>query len=131
MADPDARLEFMARTPTAAGAAAQAAGSSLTKFTVDPDEAENFIKGLVKARDELEILYDQAVKLVNVNSPGKDIYSGFATAKIRQVGGDEEGGYRWSNLKGQEALSETIENIQKALDKYRETDGNATDAFKR
>jgi hypothetical protein len=47
------------------------------------------------------------------------MYSGFATLAIRKSAGDDEGGYGWANQKAQAALQATMENIQKALDKYR------------
>jgi hypothetical protein len=137
-----AAIEFMARTPImaaqAAGAAAgdmafkaaQMVGTTQTKFSIDPAQAQNLIKGLEDARNELEQLYADAMDIVNVNSPGKDIYSGFATMAVRQAGGDSEGGYRWANKMAREALTESIKNIQDALKVYEETEGNTTTTFK-
>jgi hypothetical protein len=136
-------IEFMARTPImsagkAVGAAAgdmafkaaQMVGTTQTKFSVEPAEARKLITGLEDARRELERLYNEAVGAMNVNSPGKDIYSGFATMSVRKAAGDEEGGYRWANLEAQNALTETIKNIEDALKVYQETDAGNTATFK-
>lgn len=133
-------IEFMAKTPVmSAGQAvgdmamktmSQMVGTTQTKFSVDPAEAEKLIKGLLEARRELTRLYDDAADIVNINSPGKDIYSGFATMAVRKAAGDEAGGYRWANLEAQKALDETIKNIEDALKVYRETEGNNQATFK-
>lgn len=136
-------IEFMAKTPImsavgdAAGAvgsaamkAAQMVGTSQTKFSVDPAEAEKLIKGLLDARKELDQLYNDAADIAFVNSPGKDIYSGFATMAVRKAAGDEQGGYRWANLEAQKALDETIKNIEDALKVYKETEAGTTSTFK-
>ncbi|TWP52458.1 hypothetical protein FKR81_08990 [Lentzea tibetensis] len=136
-------IEFMASTPImsavgdaagAAGAAAmkaaQMVGTTQTKFSIDPAEASKLIKGLEDARRELERLHDEAMDVANVNSPGKDIYSGFATMAVRKATGAEEGGYCWANVKAQEALNETIKNIQDALNVYKETESGNKSTFK-
>jgi hypothetical protein len=105
-------------------------GTTQTKFSVDPEQAQKLIDGLTAARDRLEALYRESWQLRNAASPGKDMYSGFATLAIRKSAGDDEGGYGWANQKAQEALTHTMENIQKALDKYRGVDNSNQQPFK-
>ncbi|WP_433269430.1 hypothetical protein ACQPZF_06965 [Actinosynnema sp. CS-041913] len=101
-----------------------------TKFFVDPGEAQRLIDGLKQALEKLIETRDTAEEITFTGSPGKDVYSGFATLAIHKTAGSEEGGYSWANQKAQEALENTIENITKALDEYKGTDSAAADALK-
>ncbi|GLZ32142.1 hypothetical protein Lesp02_43300 [Lentzea sp. NBRC 105346] len=130
-------IEFMASTPVMGQAVGDVVGSGIsslvgtsqTKFSIDPAEAQKLIDGLNKAKEELLKLYDDAMDIANVNSPGKDLYSGFATIAIRQAAGEQEGGYRWANRQARDALDQTILSIQDALKVYRETEANNTAVF--
>lgn len=106
------------------------AGVTRTTMHVDPDAAEKLITDLSLAKDKLMDLYEKSWQLRNAESPGKDMYSGLATLAIRKSAGDDPGGYGWANLKGREALQTTMDNIQAALDKYRELDGDGQQAFR-
>jgi len=130
-------LEFMAVTPVVAtakkgvgvaGAFARAqasAGSTGTKFSVDPDQAEQLIKDLKAAMQDLERIAKQVEPLTSLPSPGKDIYSGMAASRIREIAGDNPGGYLKANRDAREALAETIKNIDDALKVYRDTEAKA------
>jgi hypothetical protein len=128
-------LEFMALAPVSTAAAvalagARAAGGATgTKFSVDPDQAEQLAKDLTAARDRLEDLAEQVRPLTEIPSPGKDMYSGMATAKIRDIAGDNPGGYLKANREARDALTSTIKNIEDALRVYRETESNAKTAM--
>lgn len=116
----------------AADAAAGAvwSGTTQTKFSVDPEQAQKLIEGLAAGRNKLADLYGQSWLLRNTQSPGKDMYSGFATLAIRKSAGDDEGGCGWADTKAQEALQHTMDNIQKSLDDYRGVDATNQQAFK-
>lgn len=101
-----------------------------TQFTVDIDEAPKIIAGLEQAIEKLMVSYTDAEQLANLQTPGKDPYSGFAVLAIRQSAGDEEGGYRWANKEAREALLKTIDNIKRAIDSYNQTDQAARDGLK-
>jgi hypothetical protein len=74
--------------------------------------------------------YENSQQLRELQTPGKDPYSGFAVPAIRESAGDQEGGYGWTNLEAQKALQKTIENIQRAIDTYNQTDQAARDGLK-
>lgn len=101
-----------------------------TQFSVDIDEAPKVIAGLEQAIENLQGLYYEAGQLSQLQTPGKDPYSGFAVLTIRQSAGDEEGGYRWANKEARDALTKTIENIKRAIDTYNQTDQAARDGLK-
>lgn len=122
------KLGFVADT-VAKGAGAGFV-TTRTKFFVEPDEAQRLIDGLKQALEKLIRIRDLSDEIMASGSPGKDVYSGFATMAIRRTAGTDPGGYGWANLKAQEALENTIENIQKALDEYKGTDSAAADALK-
>ena len=130
-------IEFMASTPVMSqdlgnkigGGIGDLLGTTQTKFSVDLDQAQKLIDGLTEAKEQLEKLYNTAGDILNVNSPGKDIYSGFAAIGMRNAVGDNEGGYRWANKLAREALDATILSIQDALKVYRETEANNTAVF--
>ncbi|MFI9812433.1 hypothetical protein [Saccharothrix variisporea] len=127
------KLSFMGDTVSKApGGAGGAAGYviSQTRFFVDPDEAQNLIKGLEAAVKELQLAKRYSDDITRTQSPGKDAYSGFATVKIRETASDLEGGYGWANQKAQEALLKTIQNIRDALAAYKTTESAAEDALK-
>lgn len=129
-------LEFMASVPAmamAGGGASMAGGSgggAHAKFQVDPDQAEQLAKDLKAAMQDLERIAKQVEPLTNLPSPGKDMYSGLVTAKIREVAGDSPGGYLKTNREAREALAETVKNIQDALKVYRKTEANAHTAMR-
>ncbi|WP_112275429.1 hypothetical protein [Lentzea terrae] len=132
-------LMFDAVVPVRAGAAAGAAagnvasgagGAGTAKFSVDPDQAQKMIDGLKQAIERLVELEQQAGRLQRSGAPGPDPYSGWATLAMRQAAGKDPGGYAWANEAAQKALEKTIENIEKALAKYRGTDEAAKNAVK-
>jgi hypothetical protein len=144
------QIDFWAETPVvgavagaagvvAAGAAAAAVGAGAaagwsggttqTKFSVSPDQAQNLINGLNDALSQLQDLYDQSLKLRTVGSPGKDFYSGSATLAVRKAAGEDAGGYGWANKQAQTALKNTIQNIKSALQSYQSVDHNNQQAF--
>lgn len=125
------KLSFVGDTVSKApGGAGAGYVISQTRFFVDPDEAENLIKGLNAAIKELQLAKRFSDEITRTQSPGKDAYSGFATLKIRETAGNQEGGYGWANEKAQEALLNTIQNIKDALAAYKTTDSAAEDALK-
>jgi hypothetical protein len=136
-------LEFMAVTPVVATAkkgvgvaaalakAHAPAGSTGTKFSVDPEQAEQLVKDLEAAVKELRDIAEQVRPLTDLPSPGKDWYSGVAASKIREIAGDNPGGYLKANSEAREALAKTILNIQDALKVYRETEANAQTAMRK
>lgn len=142
------QIDFWAETPVvgavagaagvAAGAAAAAAvgagaawagGTTQTKFSVSPDQAQNLINGLNDALSQLQDLYDRSLTLRTVGSPGKDFYSGTATLAIRKSAGEDPGGYGWANKQAQAALKNTIQNIKNALQSYQSVDHSNQQAF--
>ncbi|MFD0203210.1 MULTISPECIES: hypothetical protein [Saccharothrix] len=123
------RIGFMADT-VSAGPAGSGLTASQTQFSVDPEQAQKLIDGLVEARDKLQVLVREAERLSAVQSPGKDPYSGFATLAIRRSAGAEEGGYLWANKQAYKALTNTILNVQAALESYKNQDQETADAFK-
>ena len=68
----------------------------------------------------------EACSLATASTP----YSGFATLAIRKSAGGEEGGYVWANKEAYKALTNTILNIQAALETYKGQDEATADAFK-
>jgi hypothetical protein len=114
----------------AGNVAAGAGGAGTTRFSVDPDQAQNMIKGLKDAVDKLIDLKEKSRILQQTGAPGPDPYSGLATLKMRETAGDNPGGYGWANEAAQKALLKTIENIEKALADYRSTDDAAKNAVK-
>lgn len=132
-------LMFDAVVPVKAGAAAGAAagnvasgagGAGTAKFSVDPDQAQKMIDGLKEAIARLTELKKQGGQLQRSGAPGPDPYSGWATLAVRKTAGTEPGGYLWANDAAVKALEQTIENIEKALAKYRGTDDAAKSALK-
>lgn len=123
------QIKFVADT-VSAGPAGSGLTASQTQFSVDPEQAQKLIDGLTEARDKLQGLVLQAERLAGVQSPGKDPYSGFATLAIRKSAGGEEGGYVWANKEAYKALTNTILNIQAALETYKGQDEATADAFK-
>lgn len=125
------KLSFVGDTVSKApGGAGAGYVVSQTRFYVDPDEAENLIKGLDAAVKELQKAKRAADEISQSQSPGKDAYSGFATLKIRETAGMQEGGYGWANEEAQKALMRTIQNIKDSLAAYKGTDSAAQDALK-
>ncbi|PSL56792.1 hypothetical protein B0I31_103549 [Saccharothrix carnea] len=124
------RIGFVADT-VSAGPSGSGAGlvASQTHFSVDPQQAQKLIDGLVEARDRLQELFDQSYQLSNISSPGKDPYSGFAALAIQRAGGTEVGGYGWANQEAYKALNNTINNIQASLESYKNQDQATADAF--
>ena len=119
----------------AAGAAVGAAigaglGTSSTKMQVDLDEAPKLIAGLKSAIEKLQEAYRESEALRATPSPGKDPYSDNATEAIRKSSGNDAGGYGWANLEAQKALLKTIENIEKSVASYSETDSSAGETLK-
>jgi len=123
---------------TAGGAAGAAIGSGLsstgpapttTKMQVDLAEAPKLIQGLKDAIEKLQEAYRESEALRVTPSPGKDPYSGGATDVIKKSSGNEAGGYGWANLEAQKALQKTIENIEKSISDYSETDSLARDSL--
>lgn len=124
------KLSFVGDTVSKAPGGAAGYVVSQTRFFVDPDEAENLIKGLEKAYLELRNAKRYSDQITQVQSPGKDAYSGFATLKIRETAGDQQGGYGWANEEARKALKKTIQNIKDALAAYKGTDSAAEGALK-
>ncbi|GAA0253256.1 hypothetical protein GCM10010492_62370 [Saccharothrix mutabilis subsp. mutabilis] len=124
------KLSFVGDTVSKAPGGAGGYVVSQTRFFVDPDEAENLIKGLDAAVKELQKAKRAADEISQSGSPGKDAYSGFATLKIRETAGTQQGGYGWANEEAQKALMNTIQNIKDALAAYKNTDSAAQDALK-
>ncbi|GGU42646.1 hypothetical protein [Lentzea flava] len=114
----------------AGNVAAGAGGAGTTRFSVDPDQAQNMIKGLKDAVEKLQELRKHGDLLTQAGAPGPDPYSGMATLAMRKTAGTEAGGYSWANDKAVAALEKTIENIEKALAEYRGTDEAAKNAVK-
>jgi hypothetical protein len=123
------QIGFVADTVTSGPAGAGLVASQI-KFSVDPEQAQKLIDGLADARDRLQELYDQAQDLQWMSSPGKDLYSGVATLAIQQSAGMDEGGYGWASRKAFDTLNTTIQNIQAALETYKNQDQATADAFK-
>jgi hypothetical protein len=124
------RVNFVAETPVMDAAGGGLSGVTSTNFSVAPEEAENLKKGLEDALDRLQQLYSDSGRLQQVGSPGKDPYSGFATLAMRNAAGDDEGGYGWANLQAQQALQNTIKNIEEAIANYRATEEANQQAFR-
>ncbi|MGW6936395.1 hypothetical protein ACWGE0_40490 [Lentzea sp. NPDC054927] len=114
----------------AAGAALGAAGSGVTRFAVEPSQAQKMIDGLKAAVEHLNELKNAAANLKQSGSPGPDPYSGLATLAMRKAAGEDPGGYIWANDAARKALEQTISNIEKALAEYRGTDEAAQTALK-
>jgi hypothetical protein len=114
----------------AVGAAAGAGGGGVTKFSVDPDQAQKMIDGLNEALQQLLKLRKVGERLQLAGAPGPDPYSGYATLAMRKTAGSEPGGYLWANEQAQKALEQTIKNIEKALAEYRATEEAAQTAMK-
>ncbi|MEU4444008.1 hypothetical protein AB0K14_11245 [Actinosynnema sp. NPDC050801] len=123
------KIGFVADT-VASGPGGAGLVASQTHFSVDPEQAQKLIDGLIEARDKLQALEKKADRLVGVQSPGKDPYSGFATLAIRRSAGGDPGGYIWANKEAYKALTNTILNIQAALANYKSQDQATADAFK-
>ncbi|MEU7529736.1 hypothetical protein AB0A74_28690 [Saccharothrix sp. NPDC042600] len=124
------KLSFVGDTVSKAPGGAGGYVVSQTHFLVDPDEAENLIKGLEEAHKELAKARRAADTIAVMPSPGKDAYSGFATLKIRETVTAEHGGYAWANEEARKALEKTIRNIREALAAYKSTNSAARDALK-
>lgn len=122
------QIRFVADT-VSAGPAGSGLVASQTSFSVDPEQAQKLIDGLIEARDKLQVLLNQSYAISNLSSPGKDPYSGFATLAIQRAGGTEPGGYGWANKEAFEALNNTIDNIQASLENYKNQDQATADAF--
>lgn len=132
-------LMFDAVVPVRAGAAAGAAagnvasgagGAGTAKFSVDPDQAQKMIDGLKAAIAQLNLLSKKGDELQQAGAPGPDPYSGWSTLHIRKSAGMQAGGYMWANDAAIKALEKTIENIERALAKYRGVDYDAEHAMK-
>lgn len=133
-------LMFDAIVPVAAGAAAGAAAgmtaapgggtAGTTKFSVDPDQAQKMIDGLKAAVAQLNLLGKTGDELQQAGAPGPDPYSGWATLEMRKSAGKQAGGYMWANDAAITALNKTIENIERALAKYKGVDYDAQQAMK-
>ncbi|KOX12934.1 hypothetical protein ADK67_46240 [Saccharothrix sp. NRRL B-16348] len=123
------QIKFVADT-VSSGPAGSGLVASQTSFSVDPEQAQKLIDGLVEARDKLQQLNRDAFALQSIGSPGKDVYSGMAALAIQRAAGTDEGGYGWANKMAYEALNNTINNIQTSLDSYKAQDEATADAFK-
>lgn len=124
---------------TAGGAIGSAVGSGLsgagpapttTAMQVDLDEAPKLIAGLKAAIEKLQTAYEESETLRLSKAPGKDPYSDNATQTIKTSAGDEPGGYGWANAEARKALAKTIENIEKSIADYSQTDSAAGDSMK-
>ncbi|NUT98589.1 MAG: hypothetical protein HOY78_41925 [Saccharothrix sp.] len=124
------KLSFVGDTVAKAPGGAAGYVVSQTRFFVDPHEAQNLIKGLDAAVKELEKAKRASDDITMSESPGKDAYSGFATLKIRETAGTQEGGYGWANEEARKALKKTIQNIKDALAAYQDTELVAENALK-
>jgi hypothetical protein len=97
---------------------------------VDLDEAPKLIAGLKTAIEKLQTAYEESTILRTAQPPGKDPYSGGAAQAIQMSASDDMGGYGWANKEAQKALLKTIENIEKSVASYGQTDSDAHDAMK-
>jgi hypothetical protein len=118
------------RAGAAAGGAAGAPAGGVTKFSVDPDQAQKMIDGLKDAVRKLMDLQRRGLELQYLSSPGPDPVSEQAKNFVVKTAGGETGGYVWANREAQKALEQTIINIEKALAEYRGTDEAAQTALK-
>ncbi|MBB5957617.1 hypothetical protein FHS29_004212 [Saccharothrix tamanrassetensis] len=116
--------DTVARGPGAGYVATQ------TRFAVDPSEAQRLIDGLKEALEKLIETDTLAAEIRLHGAPGQDVYSAVANDAIQRTAGNAPGGYSWANQQAQRALETTIENIQKALAEYQQTDSAAGDALK-
>ncbi|GAA3876008.1 hypothetical protein GCM10022243_46140 [Saccharothrix violaceirubra] len=123
------KVDFIAETVTGGAAGSSLVGTQ-TKFSVDPAQARKLIDGLYAALDKLTKLAQEADRLRQTESPGKDLYSGFATLAIRKAAGTDPGGYAWANDQARKALKKTIENIEAALRQYEATERVAEHGLK-
>lgn len=114
----------------AAGAAAGAGGGGVTKFSVEPEQAQKMIDGLKLAIENLLDLREKGTAITNAGAPGPDPWSGYAALSMRKTAGAEPGGYLWANEQAQRALEQTVANIEKALAEYKATDEAASSAMK-
>ncbi|MFD0201457.1 MULTISPECIES: hypothetical protein [Saccharothrix] len=133
LAETGRRISFVAETvgKVAAGVAGDVwANITQTQFSIDIDQAPKLITALESAIEELISAYEDSAELRNMQSPGKDPYSGFAILAARGSAGDQEGGYGWANKEAQKALANTIENVQRAIDEYNQTEQAARDGLK-
>jgi hypothetical protein len=112
------------------GAIGAGLGTSSTAMQVDLDEAPKLIAGLKAAIDKLQTAYEESETLRISRAPGKDPYSDNATQAIKTSAGDEPGGYGWANAEARKALAKTIENIEKSIADYSQTDSAAGDSLK-
>jgi hypothetical protein len=133
-------LMFDAVVPVMAGAAAGAAAglkaapgggtAGTAKFSVDPDQAQKMIDGLRLAIEQLVQLDEKSGALKFAGAAGPDPVSEQAKTSVTRTAGENPGGYRWANREAQKALEQTVQNIEKALAKYRGTDEAAKTAVK-
>ncbi|MEV1116461.1 hypothetical protein AB0I91_15430 [Actinosynnema sp. NPDC049800] len=132
-----ARIGFIADTVSqVAGDAAKgmmSAGPRLvatqTQFSVDPEQAQKLIDGLVEARDRLQELNRDAFQLMMIMTSGGEPYGAEAVKAIARTAGGDVGGYTWANTMAAEALTKTIQKIQDSLAAYQAQDEAAADAF--
>lgn len=117
--------------PNAGPPGSGAPSGGTTRFSVDPDQAQKMIDGLEAAAEKLRLLHDDSKLIAMAGAPGPDPYSGWSTLAMRDVAGDQDGGYGWANKKAREALEETVKRIKQALADYRGTDDAAETAMGR
>jgi hypothetical protein len=117
--------------PNAGPPGSGAPSGGTTRFSVDPDQAQKMIEGLNAAIEKLRLLHDDSKQIALNGAPGPDPYSGWSTLAMREVAGEQDGGYGWANIKAREALEETVKRIEKALADYRGTDDAAKTAMGR
>ncbi|MEV6238240.1 hypothetical protein [Lentzea sp. NPDC051838] len=118
------------RAGAAAGGAAGAPAGGVTKFSVDPDQAQKMIDGLNLAIQKLVDLEKKSGQLKLAGAPGPDPVSEQAKTSMTKTAGENPGGYQWANREARKALEQTVKNIEKALAKYRGTDDAAHAALK-
>lgn len=104
-------------------------GTSSTAMQINLDEAPKLIEGLKAAIEQLQDAYNAANQVNSMGSPGKDPYSQNMTLAMNTAAGGDPGGYSWANEAARKALMKTIENIEKSIASYKETDGTARDSL--
>ncbi|NUT47282.1 MAG: hypothetical protein HOV94_08210 [Saccharothrix sp.] len=100
-----------------------------TQFTVDPEQAQKLIDGLIEARSRLQKLNQDVVQFMMIKSSATEPYGDAAAEAIQRTAGADVGGYAWANNMAVRSLTETIQKIQDSLAAYQNQDDATADAF--
>lgn len=123
------QISFVADT-VSAGPVGSGPVASQTHFSVDLEQVQKLMDGLIDAHARIQELYDQTIGFVVLDSPGKDPYSEAATAAIARTAGGAPGGYGWAGYEAIDFLNDTIQKIKASLDAYQDQEQENADAFK-